>query len=678
MRIAATVAIAFGWIFSDTWNAKGTLSFGSPADADTATFNKQGQNATFETDLFTEVSKITASDGSALDHFGFSVAISGDYAIVGANRDDDYRGAAYIFVRNGSSWSQQQKLIASDGAVEDNFGWSVAINGDTAVVGAYLDDAPGADQGSAYVFVRTGSTWTQQQKLTGGTAGDQFGISVAISSDTSLVGAFGDSTYRGAAYVFTRSGSTWTEQQKLTASDGVANDDFGWSVSLDGDSAVVGSPRDDSSRGSVFAFVRSGGIWTQQQKLTAGDGTSLDQFGSSVEIDGASIIAGAVNDESGGSVVGSAYIFTRSGSFWSEQQKLSALNGTAGDQFGASVSISGNVAIVGSSGDDNGSVSDAGSAVIFVRAGSSWSQTQILTASDGSEGDSFGSNVSLDGRYTIVGSFLDDPSGSESGSSYIFDDPTGTGPTPTPTPTPVGIEGDVAKRVNGDGDLLINDLIQLRRFIVGSDTLSAATNEFQRADIAPIETFGDGTLDANDIVQSRRDILRLDAPRSASGPLQPTSQMRWLSVESYKPTFGRALLIPRLVASAGDTVSVPIEINALGDEFAISFTIEFDPMILSDPDVVLSEAFDGTAALTVNLDEAKDGRIAVLIDSAQPVKVDRGKTVVAFTFNTSAGTSILKFTDGLAERRVSDGNGRSVPVHFVDGMITVNKSDPRK
>ncbi|MSQ08671.1 MAG: hypothetical protein EXR44_05165, partial [Dehalococcoidia bacterium] len=203
---------------------------------------------------WTQQQKLTASDGAANDFFGYSVAVSGDTAVVGAWGDDSAKGSAYVFTRSGSTWTQQQKLTASDGAAIDYFGYSVAVSGDTAVVGAYGDDSY---KGSAYVFTRSGSTWTQQQKLTAsdGAANDYFGGSVAVSGDTAVVGAYGDDSEKGSAYVFTRSGSTWTQQQKLTASDGAANDFFGWSVAVSGDTAVVGARSDDSSKGSAYMFV---------------------------------------------------------------------------------------------------------------------------------------------------------------------------------------------------------------------------------------------------------------------------------------------------------------------------------------------------------------------------------------------------------------------------------------
>jgi len=261
--------------------------------------------------------KLTASDGAAGDLFGGSVAISGDTAVVGAFYDDigsnSEQGSAYVFVRSGTTWAQQQKLTASDGAASDSFGMSVAISGDTVVVGAYYNTiSPNTMQGSAYVFVRSGGTWAQQAKLVAsdGAAGDFFGRAVAVSEDTAIVGAIGSDIgvveEQGSAYVFVRSGVTWTQQAKLVASDGVDIDWFGFSVDISGDTAVVGALYCDIDtnldQGSAYVFIRSGTTWTQQAKLMASDGAADDLFGRSIAISGDTILVGADRDDIGANV----------------------------------------------------------------------------------------------------------------------------------------------------------------------------------------------------------------------------------------------------------------------------------------------------------------------------------------------------------------------------------------
>ena len=221
--------------------------------------------------------KLTASDGAANDQFGRSVAISGATAVVGAGGDDDNgpgSGSAYIFTHSGTNWTEQAKLTASDGVTGDWFGSSVAISGDTAIVGARHDNPNSSKSGSAYVFVRSGTSWTQQAKLIAndGGANDEFGISVAISGDTVIVGAWGDDDVSnnignaGAAYIFTRSSTNWIQQAKIVASDRASDDDFGLSVSISGDTAIVGSYGDDDNgarSGSAYIFARAGSSWLE-------------------------------------------------------------------------------------------------------------------------------------------------------------------------------------------------------------------------------------------------------------------------------------------------------------------------------------------------------------------------------------------------------------------------------
>ena len=325
--------------------------------------------------------KVTASDGAVGDLFGISVALSGDTALVGVMSDDvganADQGSAYVFTRSGSICSQQQKLTASDGVAGDQFGYSVALAGDTALVGSYGDDVGGnADQGSAYVFTRTGTTWSQQAKLTApdGAAGDTFGTSAALSDDTALVGAnhaaVGGNSNQGSAYVFTRSGTTWNQQTKLTASDGSAYDNFGFSVALSVNTALVGAQDDtvgaNNEQGSAYVFTRSGTTWSQQTKLTAADGSEYNDFGSSVALSGETAFVGVLKDPVGGNAYqGSAYVFTRSGVTWSLQAKLTASDGAAGDLFGRSVALSGDTALVGAYRNDVGSNDDQGSAYFY-------------------------------------------------------------------------------------------------------------------------------------------------------------------------------------------------------------------------------------------------------------------------------------------------------------------------
>ena len=377
-----------------------------------------------------QIVKALIPDGAAGDYFGRSVAVSGDTALVSACHADGTAtdtGAAYVLVRSGSTWTQQAKLIASDGAEGDTFGFPVAISGDTAIIGAIGDDDMASGSGSAYVFTRSGTTWTQQAKLTAsdGGAGDWFGFSSALSGDTAVIGApFDDDkgADSGSVYVFTRSGTTWTQQVKLTASDGAAGDTFGFSLASSGDIALMGAPSDDdkgTNSGSVYVFAPSGPAWTQQPKLTASDGAALDAFGCSVRLSGDTAIIGAWSDDDMGTDSGSAYVFTRAGSTWTRQAKLTASDGAASDNFGRAVAVSGDTAVIGASMDDD-NVVDSGSAYVFTRAGATWTHGPKLTASDGAGLDLFGSAVGVSGQNAVIGAWNDDDKGDNSGSAYIF------------------------------------------------------------------------------------------------------------------------------------------------------------------------------------------------------------------------------------------------------------------
>jgi hypothetical protein len=387
-----------------------------------------------------EQAKLVAADGAADDMFGWSVAISGDgnTAIIGAYEDDDKgtdSGSAYIYIRSGTSWSQQAKLVAADGATNDIFGISVAISsdGNTAIIGAIYDDDKGSNSGSAYIYIRSGTSWSQQAKLVpaDGAGSDYFGKSVAISSDgnTAIIGAYADDdkgTDSGSAYVFTRAGTTWSQQAKLVPADGAASDLFGYSVAIssDGNTAIIGAYADDdkgSGSGSAYIYTRAGTVWSQQAKLVAADGAVSDQFGISVAIssDGNTAIIGAYDDDDKGTGSGSAYIYTRAGTVWSQQAKLVAADGAASDRFGYSVAISGdgNTAIIGAHYDDDKGT-DSGSAYIYIRSGTTWSQQAKLVAADGANSDYFGYSVAIssDGNTAIIGAYGD----GTKGSAYIF------------------------------------------------------------------------------------------------------------------------------------------------------------------------------------------------------------------------------------------------------------------
>jgi hypothetical protein len=339
-----------------------------------------------------QAAKLVASDGAFSDWFGVSVSISGDAVVVGALGDDDNgdsSGSAYVFERDEGgpgNWGQVAKLTASDGAEGDYFGASVSIYGDAIVAGASCDDADSGERsGSAYLFERDEGgpgTWGQVAKLTAsdGASYDYFGYAVSIGGDTVVIGAWGDADNgddSGSVYLFERNEggpNSWGQVAKLIASDGAQEDEFGNSVSISGDTVVVGAYFDDDNgfnSGSAYVFERDEGgadNWGQVAKLTASDGAQEDEFGTAVSISGDTVVVGASWDDDNGDYSGSVYLFERDEGGpgnWGQVTKLSASDGDAGDRFGSSVASGGELMVVGAWGDDDNG-DNSGSAYVFI------------------------------------------------------------------------------------------------------------------------------------------------------------------------------------------------------------------------------------------------------------------------------------------------------------------------
>ena len=310
--------------------------------------------------------KLTASDGASFDQFGAAVSLSESRALIGAPADDDggsASGSAYVFVFDGAQpagqqWSQEAKLRATDAAPGDEFGRSVSLSEDRALVGAPEDDDNGSASGSAYVFGFDGAQlWGQETKLSAGDGNDRFGTSVALAGDRALIGASGASEAAGAAYVFGFDGTSWSQQAELTASDATSDDRFGFSVSLSGDRVLIGAPlsggASDTGSAYVFAFdgaQPAGRRWTQEAKLTADVPRPNDAFGHSVSLDGGRALIGAPYSD--GALFGKAFLFALGGGTWSQDATFVAEGGPlSGNRFGRSVSLSDDRALVGAPGD---------------------------------------------------------------------------------------------------------------------------------------------------------------------------------------------------------------------------------------------------------------------------------------------------------------------------------------
>ena len=428
-------------------------------------------------DAVVQQAYLKAPAPGTFDTFGFSVAVSGDTAVVGAPSAG--AGEVYVFVRNGATWSQQAELTAPGGDDLDNFGASVAISGDTIVVGAFTEDsdATGVDgdatsndahsAGAAYVFVRSGTSWSPQAYLKASNTQeeDQFGYRVDVSGDLIVVSAVGEdsgstgvngdqsdesASSAGAAYVFARSGTTWSQEAYLKASDTVTSegpgDRFGESVSIAGDTIVVGAAGEDSgasgvdgdatdntaeSAGAAWVFVRDGTSWSQQAYLKASNTGAGDRLGYAVAVQGDTIAVGAYAEDSAASGVGgdqgddsaenagAVYVYVRSGATWTQQAYLKASNPDPADQFGLGVDVDGDRVFVGAQGEDSSSpgidgdqaddsLTLAGAAYLFGRDGSTWTQRSYVKASNPGQNDRFAVMVAVDDDTLIAGAGFED------------------------------------------------------------------------------------------------------------------------------------------------------------------------------------------------------------------------------------------------------------------------------
>jgi len=367
-----------------------------------------------------EITKLLASDGASGDYFGIPIAMDGDTAIIGGYNDDGQTGAAYVFIKDTlGNWIEQAKLTASDAGYSHNFGVAIDIEGDTAVIGAHR-------HGAAYIFERDANgVWTETALLT---ASDNaytgyFGVSTSIQGNMVAIGAH----TANSVYVFTKDASgNWSEQAKLQPADGHGGY-FGLTNALDNNTLIVGAYNSSvygSSAGAAYIFNNDGiGNWTQTARIASSDIAPGDAFGLTVSLEGDTAVIGAhADDHAGGVDAGSAYVFVRDiNGVWSQHAKLTASDAASDDIFGAPVYIKDNTITVGAPQDDTAAGADAGSVYIFTQDTSgSWSEYAKVTASDAAAGDTYGRFFASEGDTLIVGSYADDDLGSSSGSAYVY------------------------------------------------------------------------------------------------------------------------------------------------------------------------------------------------------------------------------------------------------------------
>lgn len=369
------------------------------------------------------------SEGAGYDKFGMTVALSGTTAFVAGSEIavDGNSGQGKVLVYDQAvdgSWSLTQTLVASDGAAFSEFGWSIALHGDTAVIGA-INARIGSNnsQGAAYVFTRGGDgRWSETQKLfaSDGIAVDWFGNAVAVSDDTIVVAAYGahynDQAMRGALYVFTPVDGVWTQTQQLAASDGTVGNQLGYAIALDGSSLLASAPGagigDNYAIGAVYAYSRTDGVWSETQKILADDGQQSDQLGTALALDGDTALIGAMWYHGG---TGATYVFNRSGGAWHQAQRLGtadgAPHGLAGiglpetDNFGMSVALQGDTALIGASNVTIDGAQGQGAAYQFTRSGAAFVAAHTFTATAGILPPFFGNAIAFDGGNVVAGAF---------------------------------------------------------------------------------------------------------------------------------------------------------------------------------------------------------------------------------------------------------------------------------
>jgi hypothetical protein len=378
--------------------------------------------------------KLLPHDGNAEDHFGYSVAIDGTTALVGAHKADakniQNSGAAYVYSLGNAGWQQQAKLIADPAYADDTLGGTVALKNHMAMLGVMRRDDKGEDAGAVFAFEREANSWSQKQILTAidAKAGDAFGQSIALTARFLVIGApRSDTPHKdsGSAYVYVREKDTWQFQAKLMAKDGAAGDLFGISVAIDGDTVLVGADLNDEQAekaGAVYAYVFDGKQWHHQAKLMAKDGANTDIFGVRVALFGDTALISARRDdlEGVGADAGSAYVFERTKEKWTQTQKLVAPDGKADDRFARGVALNKETALISAMHHD-AIGNNAGALYVFKKQLGQWRYTSKMVASDGVPEDRFGWNIALTDKTAIIAAPHRDDNGNASGAAYVLD-----------------------------------------------------------------------------------------------------------------------------------------------------------------------------------------------------------------------------------------------------------------
>lgn len=572
----------------------------------------------YSTIIYASELKITPEDITTNDNFGYSVSLNGDTFIVGAygkNQYGDFSGAAYVFIREGSQWKQQAKLVPDDGYSYDYFGWSVAIDGDVAIIGAPgMDDGKLLNVGGAYIFVRQGDEWHQQKKLWASdrSPNDLFGYSVAISGNYAIIGAPEDDDGGrkfGSAYIFYFDGTQWIQQTKLKASDGAIDDMFGCSVSIFGDYAVIGAKGNDdkgSASGSAYIFAKQGLDWKEKKILVPSDGKPEDYFGASVSIYNNFVIIGAYGRNS---ETGIAYVYQRNGDLWEPYSILRDIQGKPADKFGYSVSISATHAVVGAYGKNT----YKGASIVFGLDGTVWKR---LSASDGTFADKYGYAVSISNNYVLCGANGDSDNGNSSGSAYIYvvEDSANLPPTLSN----------------------FSDIKTKRNVSVGPIPFTIDDPETPASQLS-IQL----TSDQWSLVQQDKIILG------------GQDKNRTLTIIPETDAFGLAVI----------TITVGDGQNFVSKSF--KFIVNDPPMISSIPDqIIKTDATTGAIPFTIDDPETNPNELIIYAKTSNPLVVPESHVVIAGTGKDRTVTvTPIPGTVGLA----------SITIFVSDGIDTVSE-----
>jgi len=361
----------------------------------------------------TDYQPVGDNDGEAGDYFGYAVSVAGDFAVVGAALDDvngkTDQGSISFYHFNGGSWVLQQKIADLSGSADDHFGASVSISGNYAIVGAPGDDNGAIlNQGSASIYHYNGSTWLVVQKLTDrtGATNDLCGYSVSIDGNFMIASAneddIGPNINQGSACIFQNSGGNWVYMQKINDAFGSTEDQFGISVSISGNNIIVGEPLDDitvnEDQGAVLFYFFNGSTWVLRTKLTDATGGEGDLFGYSVSLSGNNAAVGSVFYDWEKTDQGSVNVYRLNGVNWEFVQKLYADEPGTNDAFGFTIAISGNYLMVGAKLDDIGTVDNKGAATIYEKIGVGWGKLQVVRDKMAAADDHFGHDVAIDGN----------------------------------------------------------------------------------------------------------------------------------------------------------------------------------------------------------------------------------------------------------------------------------------